>query len=887
MATLRSLASRISALFRRREFDDRVDEELEFHIRMETEENIRRGMDPGHARKAARRKIGNTTQVCEEVHRMNTILLFEETVRNIRQVFRVLCHKPGFAVTVIATLALGIGSSTAIFSVVNSVLIRPLPYPEADQLLAVRHTAELGSSPFLYFTEREQSRTLAAVGAYNTGNVTLTGSGEPEPVQTIFMTSDVLPLLGVRPQVGRYFSEADDRPGSRNTVVLTHGFWQRHFGADPGILGRNITLDGQPWNVIGVMPAQFRFLDRKADIFMPIRLDRNRTTAGSFFLASIARMKPGVTLEQAAADIDRLIPIAKESFPPMPGMTLEELRNAPLAANLKPLKNEIVGNVGNALWVLMGTIGIVMLIACGNVVNLILLRTEARAQELSIRAALGAGRRRIAGELLTESMALSAIGGIVGIALAYASLRFLISIAPATVPRVGEISLDAGALLFAAIASVFCGTCCAAVPLLRHSKPAAAAFRSGRALSDSRERIRVRGALVITQVALAVMLLIGSGLMIRTFRNMYTVDPGFSGTEELQTVQITVPFSVDPVQTVQRQKALLDRIAAIPGVTSAAFTSALPMGGAAFAMTDVLTPEGKLAAGRQPAEFRFVSPNYLGTMRTRLVTGRDLMWADVYQYRPVALVSENLAIAEWGSAGAALGKHLRGSSSADQMREVIGVVSDVRANGPNAPAARAVYVPMLVQKIFNMPLFVWHPMIYVVRSSRAGAENLTADIRRAVSEVDSSLPLADVRTMEQVVGTAVSRTSFTTVLISAAAALAFLLGLVGIYGVVAYTVAQRNRETGIRIALGASPSSVSGMFLRQGIVLSVAGTLIGLLAAAGASRWMSSLLFGVTPLDARTYLVVALVLLVAAMVASYVPAHRAALADPAETLRRE
>ena len=887
MATLRSLASRISALFRRRELHDRVDEELEFHIRMETEENIRRGMDPGHARKAARRKIGNTTQVCEEVHRMNTILLFEETVRNIRQVFRVLCHKPGFAVTVIATLALGIGSSTAIFSVVNSVLIRPLPYPEADQLLAVRHTAELGSSPFLYFTEREQSRTLAAVGAYNTGNVTLTGSGEPEPVQTIFMTSDILPLLGVRPLIGRYFSDADDRPGSRNTVVLTHGFWQRHFGADPGILGRNITLDGQPWNVIGVMPAQFRFLDRKADIFMPIRLDRNRTTAGSFFLASIARMKPGVTLEQAAADIDRLIPIAKESFPPMPGMTLEELRNAPLAANLNPLKNEIVGNVGNALWVLMGTIGIVMLIACGNVVNLILLRTEGRAQELSIRAALGAGRRRIAGELLTESMALSAIGGIVGIALAYASLRFLISIAPATVPRVGEITLDAGALLFAAITSVFCGTCCAAVPLLRHSKPAAAAFRSGRALSDSRERIRVRGALVITQVALAVMLLIGSGLMIRTFRNMYTVDPGFSGTEELQTVQITVPFSVDPVQTVQRQKALLDRIAAIPGVTSAAFTSALPMGGAAFAMTDVLTPEGKLAAGRQPAEFRFVSPNYLGTMRTRLVTGRDLMWADVYQYRPVALVSENLAIAEWGSAGAALGKHLRGSSSADQMREVIGVVSDVRANGPNAPAARAVYVPMLVQKIFNMPLFVWHPMIYVVRSSRAGAENLTADIRRAVSEVDSSLPLADVRTMEQVVGTAVSRTSFTTVLISAAAALAFLLGLVGIYGVVAYTVAQRNRETGIRIALGASPSSVSGMFLRQGIVLSVAGTLIGLLAAAGASRWMSSLLFGVTPLDARTYLVVALVLLVAAMVASYVPAHRAALADPAETLRGE
>jgi predicted permease len=887
MATFRPLASRLAGLFRRRELHARVDEELEFHIGMETQENIRRGMAPSDARVAARRAIGNTTQVCEEVHRMNTIEFLDETGRIIRQTLRAFRHRPGFAVTAIATLALGIGSSTAIFSVVNSVLIRPLPYPEADQLIVVRHTAELGSSPFLYFTEREQSRTLAAIGAYNTGNVTLTGSGEPEPIQTIFVTSDVLRVLGVRPLMGRYFSDADDRPGSMNTVVLTHAFWQRRFRADPGIVGRNLILDGQSWSVIGVMPAQFSFLDRKADVLMPIRLDRSLTTAGSFFLASIARMKSGVTLEQAAADINRLIPIAKESFPPMPGMTLEELRNAPLKANLKPLKNEIVGNVGNALWVLMGTIGIVMLIACGNVVNLILLRTEARAQELSIRAALGAQWRRIAGELLTESMVLSGIGGVVGISLAYTSLHFLISIAPATVPRVGEITLDTGALLFTLIASLFCGACCAAVPLLRYSKPKAAALRSGRALSDNRERIRVRGVLVVTQVALAVMLLIGSGLMIRTFRNMYAVDPGFSGIEELQTVQITVPFSLDPVQTVQRQQALLDRIVAIPGVTSAAFTSALPMGGAAFAMTDLLAPVGKLEGGRQPAEFRFVSPNYRETMRTRLVTGRDLTWTDVYQYRPVAMISENLAIAEWGSADAALGKHVRGSSSADQPREVIGVVADVRANGPSAPAARAVYVPMVAQRIFNMPLFVWHPMIYVIRSSRAGAESLTADIRRAVSEVDSSLPLADVRTMEQVVGTAVSRTSFTTVVISAAAAVALMLSLIGIYGVIAYTVARRNRETGIRIALGASPGSVSGMFLRQGIALSVAGTLIGLLAAAGASRWMSSLLFGVTPLDAGTYLTVALVLLIAAMVASYVPAHRAALADPAETLRRE
>jgi hypothetical protein len=328
-------------------------------------------------------------------------------------------------------------------------------------------------------------------------------------------------------------------------------------------------------------------------------------------------MKPGVTLEQAAADIDRLIPIAKESFPPMPGMTLEELRNAPLAANLKPLKNEIVGNVGNALWVLMGTIGIVMLIACGNVVNLILLRTEARARNSRFERRSARGGGELPGNSSRRAWRCPRSEESSGSRLLTPHSRFLISIAPATVPRVGEISLDAGALLFAAIASVFCGTCCAAVPLLRHSKPAAAAFRSGRALSDSRERIRVRGALVITQVALAVMLLIGSGLMIRTFRNMYTVDPGFSGTEELQTVQITVPFSVDPVQTVQRQKALLDRIAAIPGVNVGCVHERVAHGRAAFAMTDVLTPEGKLAAGRQPAEFRFVSPNYLGTMRTR------------------------------------------------------------------------------------------------------------------------------------------------------------------------------------------------------------------------------------------------------------------------------
>jgi predicted permease len=887
------MLTRLLNLFRRRRMDADLDTELRFHLDSLEAEHRARGLSPEAARRAARRDFGAIARI-QEAHREHRGLPVIETLwRDVRFGLRSMRRTPAVTLAVIATLAIGIGANTAIFSVVNGVLLKPLPYPHPDRLVSVAHSARLLSAPFLYFIEREQNQAFEQVGAYNVNTASVTGSGEPEQARILIATAEVLPALGVQPLLGRYFSALDDVPGSANTVVLTHGYWQRRFGGDPAAVGRSLTIDGQAWTVVGVMPPRFVFLDYKVDLIIPFRLDRAQVRVGNFFLASLARLKPEVTLDQASADIARLIPIAVDSFPLIPGFTRDQMRRASLTPVLRPLKQTIVGDAGNTLWVLLGSIGIVLLIACANVANLILVRTEGRQQELSIRAALGAGWPRIARELLTESAVLSFTGGLLGIGVAYAAVRVLRSIAPANLPRLDEIAVDSNVLMFALALSALSGLLFGILPALRYASPhVGPALRAAARTSGlSRERLRIRGVLVVVQVALALVLLVCAGLMIRTFQKLNQVDPGFSDAGQVQTVRITIPFASvrDPALTARRQTGILTRIAAIPGVTSAAFSSAIPMG-ATFAMTDLLFPEGRVLTpgdAPKPRHFRFISPEFFGTMQIRILAGRDLTWTDIFERRPVALVSENLAWAEWGGPRQALGKRFRGSSAADQWREIVGVVADVRATALGAAAEEAAYFPVLLERMYDQPIYVWRMLTYAIRTPRAGTPDFLDELRRAVWSVDPSLPLVDVRTMGDILDDSLARTSFTLVMLAIAGSMALLLGIIGIYAVISYAVSQRTREVGIRIALGANAATVRGMFVRQGLILASAGVAAGLGGAAALTRWMASLLFGVGPLDPGTYAAVSAILILAAALACYLPSRRATRVDPIEALRTE
>jgi predicted permease len=491
---------RLWNLFRRKHLDRELDAELRYHLESLEIEHRARGLSSDEARRAAKRDFGGLPRVEESYRDQRGIPMFEILLRNIRFSLRSMLRTPAVTLAVVATLAIGIGSNTTIFSVVNGVLIKPLPYPDSDRLITMSHTApgvnvaDVASAPFLYFTEREQNQTLEGVGLVSGGSATVTGRGEPKMVRRLFVTSEVLPILGIDPILGRYFSQSDDAPGAPNTVVLTYGFWQRQFGSDPSIVGQSLTMDAQNWSVIGVMPQRFRFLDQQVDVITPNRLDRSRVTLGNYFRRSIARLKPGVTMEQASADVRRMVPMAFDSFPPAPGTTREQFKNSKLGPKLSPLKEAVIGDAANTLWVLMGTIGLVLLIACANVANLILVRTEGRQHELSIRAALGAGWRRIAGELLTESSVLGIAGGTLGVAFAYASLQVLLAMAPSNLPRRQDITIDPVVLIFALGLSLLSGLLFGTIPVIRYARPRLAATLSGTARwsSGTSEKHRAR-----------------------------------------------------------------------------------------------------------------------------------------------------------------------------------------------------------------------------------------------------------------------------------------------------------------------------------------------------------------------------------------------------------
>ena len=817
----------------------------------------------------------------------------------LKHVLRRLGKAPGFTAIALVTLALGIGANSAIFSVINGVLIKPLPYPRASDLVGVWHVApgiigidgNINCSPTMYFTYREQNRTFQEFGLWSSGGASVTGLAEPEQTRALFVTYGTLNALGVQPVAGRWFSQAEDTPGSPDTVMLTYGYWQRRFGGNKSVVGRTLTIDGKPRAVIGVMPRDFRFLNSKADLILPHRFERNKVFLGNFSYQGIARLKPGVTLQQANADVARMLGIWLQAWPPPPGFSRALFENARLGPRLQPLKQEVVGDIGATLWVLMGTIGLVLVIACANVANLLLVRAEGRQQELAIRAALGAGWGRIARELLLESVTLGVLGGMLGLALAYAALRVLVAYGPATLPRLSEIGMDPLVLAFTLAISLLSGLFFGLIPVMKYAGPrVAAGLRGGgRTMSQGRERHRARNTLVVVQVGLALVLLIGSGLMIRTFQALRNVQPGFTNPEQVQLMRISIPEVLvkEPERVMRMQNQMMEKLAAIPGVSSVAFASSAPLED--FNSNDLVYAEDKqYSAGQIPPirRFRFVTPGFFKATGTALIAGRDFTWTDLYDKRHVALVSENTAREMWGSAGAAVGKRIR-EGMKDPWREVVGVVGDVRDNGAQQKAPSFAYWPALMDSFWGDAGQVSRSGVFVIRTDRAATESFLSQARQAIWSVNANLPVFLVRTLKDVYDQSMARTSFTLVMLAVAGVMALVLGVVGIYGVIAYGVSQRTREIGIRMALGAQPSGLQSMFVRHGLFLAGVGGVLGLAAAAGMTRLMTSVLYGVRALDPATYGAVAALLLASAAVASYVPARRATAINPVEALRIE
>jgi predicted permease len=668
--------------------------------------------------------------------------------------------------------------------------------------------------------------------------------------------------------------------------MLSYGYWQRRFGGDRSVVGRTIVVDSQARTIVGVMPRGFRVVDHDFDILAPFAFDRGKQTLAGFGLQGIGRLKPGVTIPEADADIARLIPVWMDSFSNGPGSDSHWYARWRITPDFHSLKQEVVGNVDSVLWVVMGTIGIVLMIACVNVANLLLVRAEARQLELSIRAALGAGRGRIARELLFESVLLSLLGGAMGIAVAETALRLLVSVGPANLPRLNEISLDAGSLLFTFALSLLSGLFFGAIPAWKYSmNRATLSLGATRTVSAGRERHRSRNILVVAQVAMALVLLVCAMLMIRTFQQLRRVDPGFTDAPSLQTLRIAIPESsiADQRMVTRVENNIADKIAAVPGVTSVGFAAIAPLEDGAHGWSLVYA-EGKTYAGDAPIRYyNDVSPGYFQALGTRLIAGRDFTWSETYDLRRNVVVSENMAREEWGSAGAAIGKRIQQGPGLP-LYQVIGVAQDVRYNGVDQKAPAIVYWPILTTGAWTFPP---RAVTFAVRSSRAGTQAFLKQVEEAVWSVNGDLPVAAPRTMQETYSRSLARTSFTLVMLGIAAAMALALGIIGIYGVISYAVSQRTREIGIRMALGAQKGELRMMFMRSALGLTGIGIVIGLGAALAVSHLMRALLVGVGPFDPVSFAAVPLILAAAAALASFLPASRAGSVNPVDALKAE
>jgi putative ABC transport system permease protein len=809
---------------------------------------------------------------------------------DLRYAVRMMRKSPGFTLIALVTLALGIGANTALFSVIDAVLLRPLPFAEPGGLVAVHavdlrdasHGGEISYPAFLDW--RSQSGSFAAMSVWNTSNFTYTGGDQPESVPGAVVSANLFSLLGVSPVAGRPFIAPEDQPGGEALpVILSYEFWQSHFGGDQSVLGRALTLDHQKYSVVGVMPARFQFPVQSDRVELWTTIARDRQTKsdianqrGVSYLQVIARLKPGIEIPQAQSDLALVQDRLNQQYP----------EHRPRAVVMQSESEAITGAMRPALLILLGAVGFVLLIACANVANLLLARAAARQKELTVRCALGASRWMIARQLLTESILLAVSGGALGLLVGHWSTRALVSMAPQGLARTGEISLDFRVLGFTALISLATG-------VLFGLAPAAQAFRSnltgslgesGRGTSSGPTGGRVRGALVVSQLAIALVLLIGAGLLLRSFIRLEQVDPGFQADHVL-TFLLEVPRQQHPgAQRPIFVRQLLQSARALPGVKSASAVFGLPLSEEQSLFT-TLEIEGRPVpdSERPRVAFRIIESQYFNAMGIPLLKGRAFAPRDEEGGPPLAIVNETFARRMFKGEDP-VGRRIKadisfGVSNQAAMREIVGMVGDVKASSIGGNSVSEVYAP-------QTPTDFIGEMTVVVRS-QTDPTSLAPALRSLVGSMDKELPLRDLKTMDDYVNASISAPRFDALLLGIFAALAFVLTAVGLYGVISYSVAQRMREMGIRIALGAQRRSILGMVLRQGAFLAVIGTGAGLAASFFAVRLMRSLLYEIRATDPATFIIVPVSLMAVAMLASYVPARRATQVDPMVVLRDE
>jgi putative ABC transport system permease protein len=809
----------------------------------------------------------------------------ETLMQDLRYGFRSLLKSKGFTLVAVAALALGIGANSAIFSVVNAVLLRPLPFASPEQLLSVQGRNERDGSLFdehsypNFADLRDQSQSFAHVAAYNSTTAFITGGDEPERVRGILASADLFPLLGVQPALGRAFTREEDKPGTQRTVVISYGLWQRRFGGDPKIVGREIPLGSAPSLVLGVMPQNFKYPlgGETYDFWMPLS---NATPAGdlsgrgSVFLPVVARLKEGVTIAQAQAEADTIASRLAMQYP---------ATNTAQGYALKPMHENLVGDLRPALLVLLGAVGCVLLIACVNVANLLLARAAGRQREMSIRTALGASRWRIVRQLLTESLLLALLGGALGLLIAMWGVDLLLAASPADLPRQSEIALDGRAIAFTVAMTLVTGFIFGLAPALRASKTDLndALKDGGRGSGEGGGRNKLRGALVVAEVAMSLVLLMGAGLLVQSFLRLLNVSPGFN-PERVMTLDLVMGRKTYPDaarQTVFLQN-LLQRASALPGVEAVGTVNPLPLNGNFDAYTFELPGRAPAAPGAEPAaDRRIVSSDYFRAMSIPVRKGRFFSERDAADAPAVVVINETFARRFFADTEP-LGQRIAFTDAPNApVREVVGVVADVRHAGLDAPAGLEYYVPYAQSPVARVTL--------VARTTSSDPASIVPALRGLIREADKDLPLWNVRTMNSLLSESVARHRFNTTLLGLFALVALLLASLGIYGVMSYSVTQRTHEIGVRLALGAQPADVLKMVLRQGMALVALGIALGLVCSYALTRSMTSLLYGVSATDPSTFALISLVLLVVAFAANYIPARRATKVDPMVALRYE
>ncbi len=819
------------------------------------------------------------------------------TLAGIRLTARSLARTPLFTVITVVTLAAAIGANTAIFSVVNGVLLRPLPYPESDRLVVVGHTAPLAGFPEVpqatgtYVLYRDENTTLESFGMYWEGSMNLSGEGEPVRLTAAAFTTPMFDVLRIRPFVGRGFLEEESLPDAERVVVLSHGLWQRRFGTDPSVLDRSLILDGESYRIVGVMPEGFDLPDGPGvEIIVPFELNPEELTTGNYSFPGIGRLKEGATLESAYADIRRLTLLLPERYPD-DLITPQMIEQTGWDARIVPLISQVTGDVRSALWILLGTVGVVLLIACANVANLFLVRAEGRHKEIAIRSALGAERGILARGFLRESTVLALAGGALGLLLAFGGIKLLVALGPESIPRLEAIRIDTPVLLFTLAVSVGAGLLFGLAPLFRHTRPdVSGALKEGfRGTTSGRARVRARTVLVLGQVALAFLLMVGSGLLVKSFWNLHNVDPGFDA-ENVITLRLVLPDNPydNEEQSVAFFQQLLDRVEAIPGVERAGAVSKLPLLPEGESHSGVLIEDRPVEPGSMPhvALTIVLTPGYFETMGIRLLEGRLVESSDITAGTGAVVVNRAFAQHYWPGESA-VGKRVWRGIGDDMEGEdfewlpVVGVVEDVRNLRLDAEIRPIIYYAMAG------PGDTYRTSMSIVAKTSTTPTALAPAVRDAIWAIDPNVPITGIETMTQVVRNATSRAGFTMLMLGLAAAVALLLGSVGLYGVISYGVTQRRQEMGVRMALGAPAGRVRGLVVRQGAVVAAVGLGMGFVAALGLTRVMDTLLFEVSPTDPPTFGLVVLLLFVVSLFASWVPARRAASVDPAIALRAE